>query len=487
MESASHPLRRRMLMIASRFPPALGPGAERLRQTARHLSRLGWEVDVVSRGEPPCITGGGPHERPHGKARVFRVPDVDPSGSALRGLKAFDLFRFLWRPLGVSRMRIFRGLRWRCERMQHRFSIPDAGVLRVQAVAGLARRLHRLARYDLLFASGMPFSDLVIAGCVATTLRIPWIAEFRDPWVEYAHAPMWRSRWGRRVTQRLEAWVVRRARFVICVSEEMTQRMRERYPGLPATKFMTVLNGFDAAELEEAFGSRSRAPAVVDASDGIPPVLESILGSGRMVLLHAGSLYGGRTPEPLLEALRRAIESGRIPAESIWMVFAGRPGPFAAAIRAARRRLPVFDAGELLHAAALRAMHRATANVLLLAGGRGAEGDLSSKVFEYLAAGRPMLALTPGDGAATKFLAGREGIWHAEPAEPAAISETLATMFDAWRAGTMKSPGDHTRLRKFTREYQTRRLAAACRTALDGRLRRPAAASTRVEMGMEAT
>lgn len=461
---------RHVLVLTSRFPPETGPGATRAAATVRHLSALGWRVTVVTRGMPArrltyCAGGRVPDRG----IRVYRVPNSSDD----RRTAAAE-------PRGLSSIaaRLRRGVEWRLQRGLEAISLPDAGIRRLPRVLRLLSRIHRRRRIDLIHSSAMPFSDHLIALAASVRLRVPWTAEFRDPWVEYAHAPQWRGSWTQALVLLMEACVVRRAQRVVSVSAEMTRRFQERYPRIPAAKFITVLNGFEPGDFAEAASTTTES---APSQQRPPPALPT----GEMVLLHAGSLYGGRSPQALLEALALLARRDAAAARVTRLVFAGRTGAHQSMIEAAARSLPVSLLGELPHREVAALMRQAAANVLLLAGGPGTEGDLSSKVFEYLGSRRPILAITPTGGAAARFLARHEQVWQADSDDVESIAAALRHMARAWREGRLHERHSATRLIALTREFQTGLLDRAMRRALSAgkrtrlvRARRAMAAST---------
>ena len=158
--------------------------------------------------------------------------------------------------------------------------------------------------------------------------------------------------------------------------------------------------------------------------------LEYHPGAERFRITHAGSFFGKRDPRPFLTALSRVD---------------GVVARFLGDFRAADREWSanILDRMELIpyapHRRSLELQRDSEALLLLIpeAGGRG-RGVLSGKVFEYLAAERPILALVPPDGTAADLL--REtgvGVIVA-PDDIDGIARELQAMRDRWRAGKLE-------------------------------------------------
>jgi glycosyltransferase involved in cell wall biosynthesis len=147
----------------------------------------------------------------------------------------------------------------------------------------------------------------------------------------------------------------------------------------------------------------------------------------RFRITHAGSFFGKRDPRPFLTALARVD---------------GVTARFVGDFRAADREWAsaIMDRIELIpyapHRKALELQRDSEALLLLIpeADGRG-RGVLSGKVFEYLAAERPILAIVPPDGAAAQLIRDTGAGVVVAPDDIDGIERELAAMRDRWRAG----------------------------------------------------
>src|SRR5947208_17091205 len=148
----------------------------------------------------------------------------------------------------------------------------------------------------------------------------------------------------------------------------------------------------------------------------------------RFRLTHTGSFFGKRDPRPFLTAL---AESGLVD------VVARFVGDFRAADREWAESLGLGDRLELHPYVPRRealALQRDSEALLLLipeAGGRG-QGVLSGKVFEYLAAERPILAAVPPEGAAAELIRDTGAGVVAAPDDVPAVTAALADLHGGW-------------------------------------------------------
>lgn len=329
-------------------------------------------------------------------------------------------------------------MKWRFEKLHNALAFPDRGIWRLPSTVRLALRLHRQHRFDAIFSTGMPFSDHVTAMVIQSLIRRPWLADFRDPWVEYIHWQQWQSETGRRATAAAEAVVIRRAAFVISVNDPMTRRFAARYGGVRPAKFVTITNGYDPADFP--------TPATTPPTTGFR-------------LLYAGSLYGARTPQTILAAFRKFLDDTPGSRRHAFFDFAGRPGPHVDELLRESDAGNVRYLGMLPHGRTLEAMAAADVNVILLPNLPGSANDSTAKLYECLGSGRAILAAVPLDGAAASELRKFDGVKICDPDHVDQISRAIGEFYQAWLSNDLVIPRPASLLATMTRRFQTGQLA----------------------------
>lgn len=446
---------RKLLVIASRFPPVASVGAIRIRKFVKYLCEHGWESVVLT----------GAHRQPQPIAEDARracdlasLQDVPADVEVHRlGLDADDGPRRWSRDLGAllgipgllvgcDAQRCTDWLAWRMQAIGQRLAFPDRGIWRFSEAIRMAVALHRRHSFDAIFSSGMPFSDHLIALHVQARLRRPWVADFRDPWVEYVHWPQWTTRFGAGLTRLAEAAVIGRAAAVVSVNDHMTRRFAERY-GRWAPKFVTIENGFDPSDFPEVSPAPRR----------------------EFQLLYAGSLYGQRGPDAVLAAFRRFVDRTPGSASHARFDFLGRVGPFADRFDRAEDAGRVRHLGMKPHREAMEAMAGASANVVLLPRTAGGEGDSTAKIYECIGIGRPILAVVPSGGEAARLLEGLAGAHVCDPDDVEAISRGIGVLYTRWLAGADRVEHAPERLMTMTRQFQAGCLAGVLNRAVGRR------------------
>lgn len=146
----------------------------------------------------------------------------------------------------------------------------------------------RREKIDIIFATGIPWSSLVTAFLLHKLTRVPFIVDFRDPWVGNPYHES-RGEIFDRLDTKLEKVIVESAALVSANTNPLKEEFLKRYPYLPSDKFIVLPNGFD----EEEFRN-----------------VETFSGNhNRLVLAHAGLLYKQRDPSPIFKAFENILKS----------------------------------------------------------------------------------------------------------------------------------------------------------------------------------
>jgi glycosyltransferase involved in cell wall biosynthesis len=407
---------RKLLVIAYHFPPLASSGMYRSLEFVRYLPEHGWEPTVLTvRPETlpdPGILDPEPLGLIRPGTRILRVPAPEALRSALRVRDRLPVLRNSGGANGDPReLREERRAAWR-DLVSDFFSVPDRQVGWVPRAASVALRLLGEERFDAVYSSSPPASAHLAAGAAARLSGVPWAADFRDPWVANDFAPPRSTRVLDPFDRCLERKVVGFADRVVVNTDEIREDFESRYPDI-GTRFVTIPNGYDPDEvITPAERKRNGEP---------------------FTITHAGSLYGPRDPSALLRAVRDLIEGGSIRSGEIRLRFVGtaageerwrdlvdRP-PLAGIVRFE----PKVSRSEVLRLL--------EGSDLLLLIQTGTDLQIPRKAYEYMAVGRPVLALVTGG--ATENLVRQTGCgWVVHPDDPRAIQEALLQAMRGERA-----------------------------------------------------
>lgn len=425
-------LPRRVLMIAHHFPPAGGSGSNRALAFARYLPEYGWQPLIITPGAAWAINRDDELLAQLPPAvRVLRTRSFE----ATPGSRPLPLGE--GRGEGYVRPRVahppISAVR---SNLGHLKRFPDAHLGWLPFALAAARAQD----YDVAYSSSGPFTSHLVGLILKRLKKRPWVAELRDGWYHWNRAifpdyPAWRNV----LERRLEAAAIHTADRVVLVTERMAETFRGHYPKVPRDRFAVVSNGFDPAQFQ--------LPAPVERAPG-------------WAVLHAGALYYGRSLATFLDAVRRLIEADVHFASQFRLTLLGTlDGRAQAEISRSGLAAHVRVGRQVNHAAALAAMTSADALLLVANTTPGAEATVPGKLFEYLAVGRPILAVAPIDSSTADIISQTGGGWLAPAGDSAAIACVLRQAFEAHHNGQSKSP-NRSEVARFDRRILTADLAA---------------------------
>ena len=171
-------------------------------------------------------------------------------------------------------------------------------------------RLSRQHRFDVIYSTSPTRTAHLIAGTISRLTGIPWVCDFRDPWLDPATEERMRKTLGGRALVRFlrerERGILKGARRVIVNTAPSKTDLAGRYPELDPGRIEVLPNGYDEADFAGVGAARKAGP---DES---------------LVLLHSGDIYPvTRNPRPLINAVADLVRSGRIGANEIHLRFIG--------------------------------------------------------------------------------------------------------------------------------------------------------------------
>lgn len=456
-----------VLMVAYLFPPVGGlgvAGSQRLLKFAKYLPSHGWRPIVLTVKErcyesyfsvDPSLVAKIPSDAVIVRTGVLRwLTRLLEFKGRLQGRRATGASgapsgtepvaegsSALPSPSGMS-----KGLYQRLkDGITDLFEIPDEemGWILPGVVGGLA--VFRRHGYEAIFATGRPWTALVIGMLLKRLTGKPLIVDFRDPWMtnpfRLRYSPL---------RDRLEGWlerqVIRHATTVIANTHELRAEFIERFPDEPPKKFLTLLNGFDSDDFAQTLGD-------------VP------VQSRLFTVTHTGFLYGKRDPKNFLEAVRLCINQGLIEREKLRILLVGSAElsyDLADYLKAAGLADVVELQGHRPYRESLTCLYRSDVLLLLQP---GTKTQVPSKLFDYIGVGKPILGVSPLDGATSRLMTQHRLGVVADPDQIAEIAQALATLFKAWDTGTLDSMVDRRTFELFDVRHVTGELAARLSTS----------------------
>lgn len=446
---------RRVLMVAYNFPPIGGVGMLRSLKYATYLPESGWEPVVLTARDPSgfrdeealaalpptlrverafspepakvrrvlgrtarAVLGAARAARSGGPAARALATGASAPGASLPGAMASPATAAQadpgWQKQAASL--------WAAAVKATCYPDDEVGWVPFAIARGL--EVNGREPIDVVYSSSPPVSCHLAAAVIARRTGLPWVADFRDPWIGNAFAgePSGIHSFLRR---KIERRIVDSATRVVFASDGLTEAYADRYPWA-RDRFLTIPNGYDRADLLGA-----ATPPPTGAADG------------RFHLVYGGSLYGDRELELFLEGVELLVARRPRVRDELAVEFVGWLNLHNQAVAA---RFDTADrlggmltfAGFVPHREAVGRLARADALLQIIADDPNKGRIQGGKLMEYVGLDRQILAVVP-PGRARELLAELDWGIVADPT-PAAVADGLERLLVTPAPGRRADP-----------------------------------------------
>lgn len=427
---------KRILYISFVYPPMHTIGSIRASKHTKYLYRNGW-IPYVIAGEPYSgATTFIEEEIP--SHLIHNIPFLDPA-IYLSLIKRFPLLHskskgqvlvdnkgnmsktiFMKKNLGRLMTYLFPLSHTRMPNREFTWAKP---ALRV------AREITRRKRIDLIYSSSSPPTSAIVASRIQRETGIPWIAEFRDLWSRN-HFDR-RSRYFSCFEEMYERKILRNASALVTVS----QPLKDELIYLHKKPVYLIYNGFDEEDFQKEV-----------------PLSQSF------TITYTGIIYGGRRdPSPLFQAINILKNRDAMLIKNMQVKFFGKDcGDIVYSLAEKFGvREHVRCCGHVDYESAIEAQKSSSLLLLLEINDPAAKGVLTGKLFEYLGAGRPILAVGCSEIVGDLLQRTRAGVSLNDPQE---IARFLEESIGEYYSGNLNFTPDKAEIAKYTRRSQAENL-----------------------------
>jgi glycosyltransferase involved in cell wall biosynthesis len=404
---------KKVLIITYYWPPSGGSGVQRWLKFVKYLPQFGYDPYVFTPENPSfTVRDESLSKDVPPEAEIIRFPIWEPyeyffkvsSVVNQKTSSAPDVVATKNKSLFQKVSTFIRG----------NFFIPDPRVFWVNPSVKFLNDFLKEKEIQTIITTGPPHSlHLIGLKLKKKNPSLTWLADFRDPW----------SEWGlldslnvgliaRGIHRRLERKVLKAADKIITI----TPFYARRFEALSRKKVALLTNGYD----DDDFASLT-----IERTD-------------KFIIRHVGIVNEKCNPRPFMLAIRELLRSASTFKAKILVDFVGEvhfqfkdfvlADPDLAAITSFTASVP--------HKELISMYGRSSLLLLILTGYKDAEGYMPGKLFEYIAAGIPIIGTGPVNGDASKLLAasGAGGMIDGDDREK--IIQKVIEHYTAWSNGT---------------------------------------------------
>jgi glycosyltransferase involved in cell wall biosynthesis len=318
--------------------------------------------------------------------------------------------------------------------------VPDAKMGWWPGAVLEGSRAIRKERPDLIFSTAPPPTTHLVGKTLARRFRIPWAADFRDPWTD-THYYEGHQRVGivERLDEALERSVCAAADRLVFVSRLDAEEYAERHA--ISDKCVHIPNGYDELDFSEL-------PDVEPKRD-------------KFTVAHLGGLGVERNPVNLFRAVRSLVDEGVMDPERICIQLVGNVQESVVASATEAGVGPFLELVPYVpHHEALTYAARAHALLLLITQSRHNMRILPGKTFEYIRYGKPIIALGPPGGEVDRILREVGAGSVMGYGDAMAIKVAVGALYQRWNAGDKLHGAGAAAIEPYTRENLARQLVS---------------------------
>ncbi|MDX1628626.1 MAG: glycosyltransferase family 4 protein [Fulvivirga sp.] len=414
---------KKVLIITYYWPPSGGSGVQRWVKHVKYLPEYGWEPLVFT------------PENPSFEVKDNSLLDDIPPGTEVIKLPIWEPYQLINKLKGKTNQQtdlvrkqkptLFNKLmRW----LRGNLFIPDPRIFWVKPAVKILNELVFSNNIEVIITTGPPHSMHLIGSKLKKKHDIQWLADFRDPWSQWElFDNFYLSGWAKRRHKHLEQRVLRGADAVVSVSRHYASDL-EKLGNRPVH---VITNGFDEEEFQH-----------VEAPE-----------PDEFILRHVGVVDELRDPRPVLNAIKKMAEKG----EQVKMEFVGNINQTlkAEVNEDELLRQCVSFKDYVPHSEVVKLYKSSAALLIVLADSRNAKGNIPGKLFEYLASGRPILAVGDPTGD-TAHIIKETGAGQSVSRNVEDIVKALRTLRSQYKEG-QTTPTD--KIKKYSRKNLAGQLA----------------------------
>jgi len=406
--------KKKVLIVCYYFPPSGGPGVQRVLKFLPQLIKLNWQPLILTVKENAEFFV-------RDESLLASVPD----SVTVKRTGIFEPYTFYRKMTGKKTGDFLDGMTLSLSERQHKsfaekislflrswLFIPDAriGWLWPAVLAGL--RVIRQQRPDVILTSGPPNTTHLIGLVLRIITKRPWIADFRDPWFKFL-VPQRQYRLPQKIDALMGAAVVHKADRIIAVCKGVKRELVEHFGVQLGEKIEIITNGY----------SQKNFDAITQQAH-----------KDKFTISYIGSIYHRYDFRAFLAALDRLYNQDSKFRQSFTMQIVGSVDSISRQwFENADCCSQIFMLGYMSYFQALTVMKASSLLVLYIMDNERGKNIPTSKLYEYIGSGRPILVLAPEDSDAAEILRDVGGSVIIPPNDTDAIYGALASLFQKWQ------------------------------------------------------
>lgn len=433
---------RKVLVIAYYFPPLGWSGVQRTLKFVKYLRYFDWEPIVVTVGKTKfSILDESLEDELPKDIKIIRVDDIvlkDVTDVMKRKIKGYVEASINSISDESLKQLYEEEIEKKISELRDMVLLPDGNVIWANNVIKEINDKIDFTEIDVVYTTSSPYSAHIIGEYIKKEYSIPWIADFRDQWIDNPYIDYDKDSLRYKLEKNMEKNVVFNCDRLITVTPVITENYISTYK-IEKNKVITITNGYD----EEDFKN-----------------IKSKKENNKFTMVHNGSFYLKRNPDTVARVIKKLVENEIIDEKKIEIILNGNNdcniinkfkeimGEYSDVIKIN---------GYLSHEESLIKSNNADILLLICGEEESSKQVYTGKVFEYLRLRKPVLAISPKGSLVDKLLDETECGINAEYNDIETIEKIILNYYNSWIKGNKIKVGAKN-IEKYERKELTKKL-----------------------------
>jgi len=394
-----------LLFISYFFPPLGGPGVQRSVKFCKYLPEFGWNPIVLTVKDIAYIAYDNTLESDISALEVHRTGSAD----IMRVLYKIEKLKFshaqqsIYTKTSGQRKQFFRDI----------FPI-DSKIGWIPFAVREGKKICRTQSVDAIYCSIGPFSSAIVGYQLSKKINIPLILDYRDLFRGKPDESYFSS-FHERYAYKWEKKVLERASAIVINTHRAKERIQNLFPYIMKKKFSVIYNGYDNEDFENDYCTEST----------------------NITFTYTGGFYGERTPKYFLQALSELKDKQQLPKNVKFRFIGNIPEPIHKLFHKYRMMKYIILTPQVSHIESVNYLIKSDFLLLFIAK-KDSDIVIPAKLFEYLAARQPILAMIPKNGEAAHIIEKYSAGLICEPDDIQEIKDNILEMIKYQQLGIIK-------------------------------------------------
>lgn len=438
---------KKVLIITYYWPPSGGAGVQRWLKFTKYLREFGWEPVIYTPENPESPNNDSSLGKDIPKdLKVIKTKIWEPYTfyKVFIGQKKDQKINAAFLTESKKPKKFEKIAVW----IRGNFFIPDARKFWVKPSIRFLSGYLKKNPVDAVISTGPPHSMHLIALGLKKKLNVPWLADFRDPWTNIDfYSKLMLTSFADRKHKQLELEVLNKADVVTCVGKTWLDELQEIWrkkkgslgkaeANIHNSKFRFISNGYDP-----------------DDYSG-----EKVESDKKFSIVYVGTLDKSRNPGILWKTLSGIVNKNTSFANDLQIKLVGKTDIAVTVDIEKNGLLPYMEKiPYLTHEEVTQVQKKSQVLLLLINNTPNAMGITTGKLFEYLAAERPILCIGPKGGDADKILTQTNGGLISGYEDSQSLEANILYFYNKYKIGNLSS--ESVDIEKYSRKALTGEVA----------------------------